>query len=63
MTNIQVTFTDAQESVVGTFDFKEGMATMIGVDVVEDICQRLRVNINNYGEPLHFRIEYTSEDV
>ena len=62
MTNIQVTFTDAQEDVVGTIDFKEGMAMIIGVDVVEDICQRLRVNVNNFGEPLHFRIEYISED-
>jgi hypothetical protein len=63
MTSIQVTFTDAQEDVVGTMDFKEGMATMIGLDVVEDICQRLRVTVNNMGEPLNFRIEYISEDL
>ena len=63
MTSIKVTFTDAQEDVVGTVGFRDGMATIIGLDVVEDICQRLRGTVNNFGEPLHFRIEYTSEDV
>ena len=63
MTNIQVTFTNDEHDVVGTMVFQEHLALFVDVDVVENICQQLRAKVNLFGDPLHFRIEYISEDL
>ncbi len=61
MTNIQVTFT--QEGItMGTIQLNAGMATLIDVCEIDDLCQKFRNAFNCMGEPLDFKIEYTSED-
>jgi predicted amino acid-binding ACT domain protein len=62
MTNIQVTFT--QDGItMGTIQLNAGMATLIDITDINVVCQTFRTNFNAMGEPLDFKIEYTSEDV
>ena len=62
MTNIQVTFT--QDGItMGTIQLSAEMALLIDITDINAVCQTLRTNFNAMGEPLDFKIEYTSEDV
>ncbi len=62
MTNIQVTFT--QDGItMGTIQLNAGMATLIDITDINVVCQTFRNAFNCMGEPLDFKIEYTSEDV
>ena len=62
MTSIQVTFT--QDGVtMGTIQLSAGMATLIDITDINTVCQTFRTNFNLMGEPLDFKIEYTSEDI
>lgn len=63
MKNIQVTFTNDEQDVLGTIDFKEHIAIFVDISFVEDLCQQLREKVNIFGDPLHFRIECMSEDI
>ena len=62
MTNIQVTFTNAVDEVIGTIDFQQHMTLFVGIDIVEDMCEQMRAKFNSFGDSLNFRIEYISED-
>ena len=62
MTNIQVTFT--QDGItMGTIQLSAGMATLIDITDINVVCQTFRTHFNVMGEPLDFKIEYTSEDI
>ena len=61
MTNIQVTFT--QDGVtIGSMQLNDGMATLIDISDIDEVCNKFRSAFTAMGEPLDFKIEYTSED-
>ena len=62
MNTVKVTFSSRDDEPIGTIDLTEEMSCMLSIDHIDRLCQQLRSAINELGEPLDYRIEYTDED-
>jgi len=62
MSSIKVTFSSRDAQTIGTIDLTEEMSCMLSIDHIDRLCQQLRSAINELGEPLDYRIEYTVKD-
>jgi len=62
MNTVKVTFSSRDAQTIGTIDLTEEMSCMLSIDHIDRVCQQLRSAINELGEPLNYRIEYTVKD-
>jgi len=62
MNTVKVTFSSRDDEPIGTIDLTEEMSCMLSIDHIDRLCQQLRSTINELGEPLDYRIEYTVKD-
>jgi len=62
MNTVKVTFSSRDDEPIGTIDLTEEMSCMLSIDHIDRLCQQLRSAINELGEPLDYRIEYTVKD-
>jgi len=62
MNTVKVTFSSRDDEPIGTMDLTEEMSCMLSIDHIDRLCQQLRSAINELGEPLDYRIEYTVKD-
>ena len=62
MNTVKVTFSSRDDEPMGTIDLTEEMSCMLSIDHIDRLCQQLRAAINELGEPLDYRIEYTVKD-
>jgi len=62
MNTVKVTFSSRDDEPIGTIDLTEEMSCMLSIDHIDRVCQQLRSAINELGEPLDYRIEYTVKD-
>ena len=62
MNTVKVTFSSRDDEPIGTIDLTEEMSCMLSIDHIDRVCQQLRTAINQLGEPLDYRIEYTVKD-
>lgn len=62
MNTVKVTFSSRDDETIGTIDLTEEMSCMLSIDHIDRVCQQLRSAINELGEPLDYRIEYTVKD-
>jgi len=62
MNTVKVTFSSRDAQTIGTIDLTEEMSCMLSIDHIDRLCQQLRSAINELGEPLDYRIEYTVKD-
>jgi len=62
MNTVKVTFSSRDDEPIGTINLTEEMSCMLSIDHIDRLCQQLRSAINELGEPLDYRIEYTVKD-
>ena len=62
MNTVKVTFSSRDDEPIGTIDLTEEMSCMLSIDHIDRLCQQLRSAINELGEPLDYKIEYTVKD-
>ena len=62
MNTVKVTFSSRDDEPIGTIDLTEEMSCMLSIDHIDRVCQQLRSAINELGEPLDYKIEYTVKD-
>ena len=62
MNTVKVTFSSRDAQTIGTIDLTEEMSCKLSIDHKDRLCQQLRSAINELGEPLDYRIEYTVKD-
>jgi len=62
MNTVKVTFSGRYGEPIGTIDLTEEMSCMLSIDHIDRLCQQLRSAINELGEPLDYKIEYTVKD-
>ena len=62
MNTVKVTFSSRDDEPIGTIDLTEEMSCMLSIDHIDRLCQQLRSAVNELGEPLDYRIEYTVKD-